>query len=95
MWKKNKHNLIYLKNLNFHKLIIKKLFNTVKEKKLVIFDIGCYRGFFTKTFLKSIKIKNYKFYLFDINKNVKRYILKLRKFLIAEIWSIQPHPIKF
>ena len=71
--------LYYILNYTFPKLekdVIKIIKN---EKKLVIFDIGCYRGFFTKTFLKSIKIKNYKFYLFDINKNVKRYILKLTK----------------
>ena len=71
--------LYYLINYTFPKLELDIIRIIKNEKKLVIFDIGCYRGFFTKTLLKSIKIKNYKFYLFDINKNVKRYILKLKK----------------
>ena len=61
---------------SFEKEIIKLLKN---EKKLVIFDVGCYRGIFTKTILNLIKKKKYKFYLFDINKNVKNYITNLLK----------------
>ena len=71
--------LYYILNYTFPKLekdVIKIIKN---EKKLVIFDVGCYRGFFTKTILKSIKKKKYKFYLFDINKNVKQYIADLLK----------------
>ena len=49
------------------------------KKKLIIFDIGCYRGFFTKTILKLINKKKYKIYLFDVNKNVKKYIYDLKK----------------
>ena len=49
------------------------------KKKLIIFDIGCYRGFFTKTILKLINKKKYKIYLFDANKNVKKYIYDLKK----------------
>ena len=70
---------------SFEKEIIKLLKN---EKKLVIFDVGCYRGIFTKTILNLIKKKKYKFYLFDINKNVKNYItnlLKLRNIYYNEI----------
>tara|TARA_Y100000310_G_scaffold266717_1_gene278353 strand:- start:2543 stop:3292 length:750 start_codon:yes stop_codon:yes gene_type:complete len=70
---------------SFEKEIIKLLKN---EKKLIIFDVGCYRGIFTKTILKLIKKKKYKFYLFDINKNVKNYItnlLKLRNIYYNEI----------
>jgi FkbM family methyltransferase len=61
---------------NFINEIVKSL-NT--KKKLVIFDIGCYRGVFTKTILKSINKKKSKIYLFDINKNVKNYIRDLKK----------------
>ena len=61
---------------NFEKDIIRIL---KSEKKLVIFDIGCYRGVFTKTILKLLVKKKYKFYLFDINKNVKKYIANLLK----------------
>ena len=50
-----------------------------KKKKLVIFDVGCYRGFFTKNILKVLGQKKYKFYLFDVNKNVKKYISDLIK----------------
>ena len=49
------------------------------KKKLIIFDIGCYRGFFTKAILKLINKKKYKIYLFDVNKNVKKYIYDLKK----------------
>jgi len=49
------------------------------QKKVVIFDIGCYKGSFTKTILKSISKKRFKLYLFDINKNVKNYISDLKK----------------
>ena len=61
---------------NFEKDIIRIL---KREKKLVIFDIGCYRAVFTKTILKLLIKKKYKFYLFDINKNVKKYIANLLK----------------
>ena len=70
---------------SFEKEIIKLLKN---EKKLIIFDVGCYRGIFVKAILKLINKKKYKFYLFDINKNVKSYIinlLKLRNFYYNEI----------
>ena len=49
------------------------------KKKLIIFDIGCYRGFFTKSILKLINKKKYKIYLFDVNKNIKKYIYDLKK----------------
>ena len=49
------------------------------QKKVVIFDIGCYKGSFTKTILKSLNKKKFKLYLFDINKNVKNYISDLKK----------------
>ena len=47
------------------------------EKKIVIFDIGCYRGVFTNNILKLIGKKKFKFFLFDINKNTKEYISNL------------------
>ena len=43
---------------SFEKEIIKLLKN---EKKLIIFDVGCYRGIFTKTILKLIKKKSTNF----------------------------------
>ena len=59
-----------------------------REKKLVIFDVGCFRGLFSKNILHLIKKKKYKFYLFDINKNTKKYISDLllsRNFSYHEI----------
>ena len=47
---------------------------------MIIFDVGCYKGVFVKTILKFIEKKKYKFFLFDINKNVKKYINTLLKF---------------
>ena len=43
---------------SFEKEIIKLLKN---EKKLIIFDVGCYRGIFAKTILKLIKKKSINF----------------------------------
>ena len=69
--------IYYILNYTFHRLepeIMKILKN---EKKLVIFDVGCFRGVFTKNTLKLIGKKKFKFFLFDINKNTKKYISNL------------------
>ena len=50
-----------------------------KEKKLTVFDVGCYRGVFSKKVLELVGKKKIKFYLFDVNKNVKKYISNLLK----------------
>ena len=70
---------------SFHKQITKLVKN---EKKLVIFDVGCYRGIFTKSMLDLIGNKKYKIYLFDINKKVKKYIsylLRLKNIYYNEV----------
>ena len=70
---------------SFHKQITKLVKN---EKKLVIFDVGCYRGIFTKSMLDLIENKKYKIYLFDINKKVKKYIsylLRLKNIYYNEV----------
>ncbi len=57
-----------------------KILNILKKrKKLTIFDVGCYRGVFTEKIIKIFGKKVNKFYLFDVNKNVKRYIFNLLK----------------
>lgn len=66
----------YALQRSFEKEIIKLIKN---ERKLVVFDVGCYRGVFVKTILNLIKKKKNKFYLFDINKKVKNYIADLLK----------------
>ena len=70
---------------SFYKQIAKLVKN---EKKLVIFDVGCYRGTFTKSMLDLIGNKKYKIYLFDINKKVKKYIsylLRLKNIYYNEV----------
>jgi len=51
-----------------------------KEKKLTVFDVGCYKGVFAKKILELAGKKKIKIYLFDVNKNVKKYIANLLKF---------------
>ena len=74
-----KNLLYFILNLTFPKFeknIIEILKN---EKDLVIFDVGCYKGVFVKNILKLLGNKRYRFFLFDINKNVKKYINYLLK----------------
>tara|TARA_Y100000815_G_scaffold24623_1_gene20685 strand:- start:98 stop:871 length:774 start_codon:yes stop_codon:yes gene_type:complete len=70
--------LIYhILNYTFHRFEAKIIKILKNEKNLVVFDIGCFRGVFTKNILKLIDRKKIKFYLFDINKNTKKYISNL------------------
>ena len=50
-----------------------------KEKKLTVFDVGCYKGVFAKKIFELVGKKKIKIYLFDVNKNVKKYIANLLK----------------
>ena len=50
-----------------------------KEKELTVFDVGCYKGVFSKKILELVGKKKIRFYLFDANKNVKKYISNLLK----------------
>ena len=57
-----------------------KILNILKKRiKLTVFDVGCYRGVFTEKIIKIIGGTANKFYLFDVNKNVKKYISNLLK----------------
>ena len=60
-----------------------------KSKFPVVFDVGCYRGLFSKKIYNKIKNKSScKFYLFDINKNVRNYLKDLinkKNFIYNEI----------
>jgi len=65
-------NYIFLHNLEA------KIMKLLKDKKkLVIFDVGCFKGTFSRKILHLIKKRKFKFYLFDVNKNTKRYISDL------------------
>ena len=74
--------LYYILNLTFHNLDKDIIHLLTKEEKLIIFDVGCYRGVFFKRILSQLKerAKTSKFYLFDINKNVKVYLKDYLKF---------------
>ena len=54
---------------NFNKTISKKISN-LKNNNLIIFDIGCYQGNFSRS-LKKLLDKKAKFYLFDPNPSLK------------------------
>ena len=70
----------YLANYTLQHTFEKEIVKFINSKKrLVIFDVGCYRGVFTKTISNLIGKKKHKFYLFDINKKVKKYIQNLIK----------------
>ena len=69
--------IYYILNYTFHRFEAKIIKILKNEKNLVVFDIGCFRGVFTKNILKLIDRKKIKFYLFDINKNTKKYISNL------------------
>ena len=70
--------IYYILNYLFLHSLEPKIMELLKaEKKLVIFDVGCFRGVFTNNILKLIGKKKFKFFLFDINKNTKKYISNL------------------
>ena len=79
----------YLANYTLQHTFEKEIVKFVNNKRrLTIFDVGCYRGVFTKTISNLIGRKKHKFYLFDINRKVKKYIqnlIKLKNFYYNEI----------
>ena len=59
----------------FHNEVERELLNLINIKEKIIFDVGCFRGNFTKNIIKYEKEKNNsKYYLFDANPNVKKYL---------------------
>jgi len=70
--------LIYtIGNKIFMNEVENELLQFLKKKNKVIFDVGCYRGFFTKKILKKEPLNKNRYYLFDPNPNVKEYIKDL------------------
>ena len=52
--------IYYILNYLFLHSLEPKIMELLKaEKKLVIFDVGCYRGVFTKTMLNLAEKRNY------------------------------------
>lgn len=67
---------IFISNHNEKKIVELLITNkNFKEnEKLIIFDVGCYVGDWTKNFISTLKskvINDYKFYLFDANIKMK------------------------
>lgn len=66
------------------------IFDILKSKKeiidlseIIVFDVGCYRGLFSKRIddqLKRNKISNNKYFLFDPNHKVKNYLSETLEF---------------
>ena len=54
---------------DFSEIIIQNL-NKKTYENLIIFDIGCYRGNFSRNLKNKLNINNNNFYLFDANKNL-------------------------
>ena len=65
---------------------IAEIFNHNKDDDFIIFDIGCFKGFFSKNLKKELK--NSRFYLFDANKN-----LKVENFTDLENYKFFPNAV--
>ena len=80
--------IYYILNFFSHNLERKILENFKGKKKLIIFDVGCFKGVFSRKIFSLIKNRRSKFYLFDINKNTKNYIsdlISLKNFNLFEV----------
>ena len=66
-------------NKLFMNEVEEELLNLLNIKEKIIFDVGCYRGNFTKNIisLETKRINNSKHYLFDPNPNVQNYLKEL------------------
>ena len=69
--------IYYLLNIFAHNMETEIVDILKRKKKVVIFDVGCFKGVFSRKVLNLIKQKKSTFYLFDINKNTKNYISDL------------------
>ncbi len=69
--------IYYLLNIFAHNMETEIVDILKSKKKIVIFDVGCFKGVFSRKVLNLIKQKKSTFYLFDINKNTKNYISDL------------------
>ena len=73
------HIIYYLLNKLFMNEAESEILKYLKKKDKIVFDIGCFRGNFTKNFIKNeqkLGIKSI-FFLFDPNPTVKDYLRPL------------------
>ena len=75
------HLIYYILNKLFMNEIESEIIKYLNEKNKIIFDIGCFRGNFTKNFIKNEQKLGLKsnFFLFDPNPNVKNYLKLILK----------------
>ena len=66
--------LYYILNFFSHNMENKIIQICKPKEKLVIFDVGCFKGVFSRKILNLLENKKYIFHLFDINKNTRKYI---------------------
>ena len=72
--------LYWFANLVFQSDFLKEIKEILKNKKsIIVVDVGCYRGVFTKKILNIFNRKIKHAYLFDVNKKVKNYLRNLLK----------------
>ena len=72
--------LYWFANLVFQSDFLKEIKEILKNKKsIIVVDVGCYRGVFTKKILHIFNRKIKHAYLFDVNKKVKNYLRNLLK----------------
>ena len=72
-------SIYYLLNKFFMNEIEKEILKYSGNEDKIIFDVGCFRGNFTKNIIKNENKReiNSVFFLFDPNPNVKNYLGKL------------------
>ena len=75
------HIIYYLLNKFFMNPIEQEIIKHLINKNLTVFDVGCFRGTFTKKLTQCGKKNglNFNFFLFDPNPKVKIYIKNLLK----------------
>ena len=71
--------IYYIVNKFLMNSIEKEIVKYLDKKEKIVFDVGCYRGIFTKKLIKYGRQlgKKFNFFLFDPNPNVKNYLSTL------------------
>ena len=85
--------IYYLLNKFLMTNVEKEILSYIKNKKQTIFDIGCYKGYFTKGIIEKEEssLKSKKFYLFDGNPNSKKFLKDLLRMKNVSFFNIAIH----
>lgn len=72
--------------------IEKEILGYIKNKRKIIFDVGCYKGYFTKGIISNDITRARKFfYMFDANPNAKKYLFNLLKNKNIKYFNLAMH----